>query len=166
MLAGALGPWVNAGPITFSGWAGIGLPLAIVALLALVLVVLHAAVRRRGWLVLNLFLGALGLIAAIVIWLLEGLISRAGYLLSLLVAHGTHRELFGPGHPVSLSWGIPMMGVSAAALMAVSAIGSFGRYPESSLPAFLQRRRRADPDLAEPPTPEIDTDESSWFSTR
>ncbi len=171
MLIGELGPWVTTPVITFSGWAGLGLPLAIVGVLAVVFLVLHAVMRRRSWLVLVIVLAALTLISAIAIWLLESLLSRAGSLLALVVARGTHRDLFGTGHPVSLSWGVPLMAVSAGLLLVFCVAGLFGHYPVPALPAFARRRGASSgagtalEHAARESASDLE-DESSWFSTQ
>lgn len=114
--------------LTFSGWAGIGFPLVVLAFVVLAVQVLHAFVPRRAWLVLNLLLGALTLVAAIVLALLESVLSHFGSLVAFLFARGAHRDLFGSGQPVSLAWGIPVLAVMAFLLMLVCIAGLFGRF--------------------------------------
>ena len=86
MCVGALGPWARTPVISFSGWAGIGFPLVILAFVILAIQVLHGFVPRRAWLVLNLLLGAFTLVCAIVLALLESVLSRVGSLVAFIFA--------------------------------------------------------------------------------
>lgn len=139
MCVGALGPWARTPVISFSGWAGIGFPLVILAFVILAIQVLHGFVPRRAWLVLNLLLGAFTLVCAIVLALLESVLSRVGSLVAFIFARGTHRDLLGSGHPLTLAWGIPVLGVMSFLLMLVCVAGLFGSFGGSLLPSALRR---------------------------
>jgi hypothetical protein len=164
MCVGALGPWVRTPVISFTGWAGIGFPLVVLAFVVLALEVLHAFVPRRMWLVLTLLLGALSLVCAIVLALIESLLAHAGSLVALVVARGAHRELFGAGHTVSLAWGIPVLAIMSFLLMLVSVAGLFGRFSVTILPRLhRQSRPFVRPEVRQAISP-IDDDE--LFKTR
>jgi hypothetical protein len=96
-------------------------------------------VPRRFWLVVCLLIGAFNLVCAIILGLLEGLLSHAGSLLSLLIARGAHKDLLS-NHPVTLGWGIPVLGVAAFVLIMVSITGLFGKFSEPMVPSSLSRR--------------------------
>ena len=136
MCVGALGPWARTPVISFSGWAGIGLPLVVLAFVALAIEVLHVFVPRRAWLVLCILVGAVNLICAIILGLLESVLSRAGSLLAFLVARGAHEDVLS-SHPVTLGWGIPLLGLSAFVLMVVSIAGLFGRFSQPAIPQAI-----------------------------
>jgi hypothetical protein len=148
MCVGALGPWAHAEVISFSGWAGIGFPLVILAFVALVLAILHAFVPRRAWLIICLLIGAVSLICAVLLMLLESLLSHAGSVVALLIARGAHRDILS-SHPVTLAWGIPVLAGSSLLLCVASTAGLFGRFPESALSRLW--RDRGDGDLGGSP---------------
>jgi hypothetical protein len=80
----------------------------------------------------SLLLGALSLVCSIILLLLESVISHAGSLIAFLVARGAHQDAFGSGHPVSLSWGIPVLATASFLLMLVCIAGLFGRFSHRS----------------------------------
>ena len=159
IAVGSLGPWARTPVISFSGWSGLGLPLVVVAFVIFTFQLVHFFVPRRSWMVLSFLLAALTLISAIALSLLEVALSHFGSLLSLVFARGGHRNLFGSGHPVTLAWGIPVMGVASFMLMVVCVAGLLMRFPNPALP---RRLRRADapavPDATRDDAPVADDD--------
>lgn len=157
MCVGALGPWVRTPVLNFSGWAGVGLPLVVLAFVVLAIQALHAFVPRRSWLVLSLLLGALSLVCSIVLALLESILSHTGSLLAFLFTRGTHKGVFGSGHPVSLGWGIPILAAASFLLMVVCIAGLFGRFAQPAIPREIQRfghrdrlQQTAEPEASKP----------------
>jgi hypothetical protein len=159
MCVGALGPWARTPVISFSGWAGIGLPLVVLAFIALAIQILHAFLPRRTWQVICLLLGGLSLVCAIVLAILEAVLSHAGSLLAFLIARGAHKDLIA-SHPVSLGWGIPVLAAASFLLMIVSIVGLFGRFPE---PAFSRLRSRRQLQPTEPDVPPMPGSEPDPF---
>ncbi len=170
MCAGALGPWARTPIISFSGWAGLGLPLVVLAFVVLVIQILHAFQPRRGWQVICLLLGAISLCCALALGILEGVLSHAGSLFAYLIARGSHRELIA-SHPISLGWGIPVLAASSFLLMIVSTIGLVGHY-ETSLTHLLRSHARPTSPVSEGadgtliPAPGTTYTDEDLFNTR
>lgn len=157
MFVGSLGPWVRTPVISFSGWAGIGFPLAVIALVALVFAVMHGVSPRRGWLIANMLLAAFTLLCVAFLAVLKTLASQSTNLAALVFARGDRDDLFEPGQSITFGWGLILLGVASLLLMVVSTIGMFGRFDRTLLGGFRDRvhRRRAQPgevrELGPPP---------------
>jgi len=130
MVIGALGPWARTPLLTFSGWAGIGLPLVLISFAALALQVMYAFVPRRVWLVLSALVALVSFLGACALALIIVTLGRFSGLVELFVARGTHHNAFS-GQIVSVAWGIWLFAGMSVCLGFVSVAGLFGHFDAS-----------------------------------
>ena len=126
MLLGAIGPWVRVGPFAISGFEGVGLPLALLACLAVGVSILQLSTRGRSLFAVLAVFGVLALGGSAVAWVLLKLLSGSAHLLSLLLAHGAHRTAF-ESHAPSAAWGLWLLPLSAASLALAAFAGASAR---------------------------------------
>jgi hypothetical protein len=155
MIAGALGPWAETPVVNISGWAGIGLPLVIVAFILLAFQAAFIASHRRAWLAVSALLAGLALVVALVIALVVSTLSRFGNLLALLLTRGNKRYAFGAGHPVTVGWGLYVLGGGALGLIVASSAGMFVRAPapgeaRADVASAVGQPAEFDPDWLDP----------------
>jgi hypothetical protein len=144
MLLGAVGPWVDVGQFTLSGFEGIGVPLVLLAGLAVGVSALQLSTRRRGLFMVLATLGLLALGCSAVAWALLKLFSGSAHLLSLALARGAHRAAF-ERHSPAAAWGLWLLPLSAASLTLSAFAGAAVRatprrpfpVPPPQLEAFL-----------------------------
>jgi hypothetical protein len=142
MLLGAIGPWVRVGPFALSGFEGVGLPLALLAALALGVSVLQLSTRRRSLFVMLGILGMLALGGCAIAWTVLKVFSGSAHLLSLVLAGGAHEAAF-ESHAPTAAWGLWVLPLSAASLAASAFAGA------------TSPRRLAAVSSAEPPVADV-----------
>jgi hypothetical protein len=126
MLLGAIGPWVRVGRFALSGFEGVGLPVALLAGLAVGVSALQLSTQRRSLFVVLGIFGLFALGGSVVAWTLLKLFSGSAHLLSFVLARGAHRAAF-ESHAPSAAWGLWLLPLSAASLALSSFAGAATR---------------------------------------
>jgi hypothetical protein len=144
MLLGAIGPWVRVGPFALSGFDGVGLPLALLAGLAVGVSALQLSAQRRSLFVVLAVLGVLALGGCALAWTVLKVFSGSAHLLSFALAGGQHEAAF-QSHAPTAAWGLWLLPLSAASLVAAACAGAaMGTTPKPMAPSRSTEPRHAD----------------------
>ena len=123
IVVGALGPWVEVGTIfTADGWPGLGLPLIMLAGVAMAVVVLALVTGRQRLFGLVGLIGGVMLAGAGLVLLLVGALSGPGNLIALVLAPRLHAAQL-QGQTVSAGLGLHCV-LAAATVLTIAAIAA------------------------------------------
>lgn len=120
---GALGPWARTPVVSISGWALIGYPLVLAAVVVAVLLVAYVVTGHRMWLWLVTCSSLLLVVVSLLLATAVELLSDAGSLLKLILDESGKGDLLGNQDALSVAWGVWVMCVASIALLAFAVYG-------------------------------------------
>jgi hypothetical protein len=116
VILGSFATWVEVPGFSFSGVDGIGVPVLVLGILALVASAAHATMQRRATAVALALLGAFAAGLTLAVWALVHAAGKSGDVVAFVLAGSEHADLFENAELVSLGWGLVFTGLSASAL--------------------------------------------------
>jgi hypothetical protein len=122
-LLGAVGPWVRIGPFALWGFDGVGIPLALLAGVAVGISALQFWAQRRSFFVALAILGGLALGGCVIAWTVLEVFSSSAHSLLFALGGSQHEAMF-QSHVPRAAWGLWLLSLCAASLVALACSGA------------------------------------------